>query len=235
MADQQIMAATLRRFARTLVGDYDVDDVLNELCTGAADALGVTGAGVTLADVTGRLRFVVSTDDHIRQIETIQLATGQGPCQVAFEQGQPVVVEDLETTQDQRWTAFARGAVAEGIRAVAGFPMLVGEGPIGVLDVYHGEPGTFSDDDLGAAGLLADMATSLVMGLRRQQEAMETSEQLEHALTYRIAVEQAKGMLAERHAVTLEQARERIRSHARSTNRTVEAVAEEVVAGELDV
>ena len=235
MADQHLLAATLRTFARTQVGGYQVDDVLHELCEGVVAVLGVDGAGVTIADVSGRLRFVVSTDDRVEHIETVQAATGVGPCQEAFVRREPMVVADLAELTEERWQPFAQGALAEGIRAVAGFPMVLEGQAVGALNVYRAEAGGFEPEDVEAAQLLADLATSLIMGLRRQHDAAEARQQLQQALSYRIVVEQAKGILAERHGISVAQARERLRSHARSNNRKVIEVAREVVGGALNV
>jgi AmiR/NasT family two-component response regulator len=54
--------------------------------------------------------------------------------------------------------------------------------------------------------------------------------QLEHALTARISVEQAIGVLAERHRIKPRQAFEQLRSAARSRGRKVIDIAADVVA-----
>ncbi len=58
--------------------------------------------------------------------------------------------------------------------------------------------------------------------------------QLEYALTGRVAIEQAKGVLAGRHDVTVEQAFETIRRHARSRQRRLRDVARDIMDGRLD-
>jgi hypothetical protein len=61
---------------------------------------------------------------------------------------------------------------------------------------------------------------------------IERSRQLETALTSRIAIEQAKGVLAERHGLSLDAAFERLRREARSSRRRIHELAAEVVGGE---
>ena len=60
-------------------------------------------------------------------------------------------------------------------------------------------------------------------------QLQETSAQLEHALTVRVRVEQAIGVLAERHRLRPRQAFELLRSAARARGRRVLEVAGEVV------
>lgn len=66
-------------------------------------------------------------------------------------------------------------------------------------------------------------------------KAATAAAQLQHALDSRILIEQAKGILAERHGVGVEQAFERMRAMARRTRRTVREIADGVVSGSLDV
>lgn len=63
--------------------------------------------------------------------------------------------------------------------------------------------------------------------------ADELALQLQHALTSRIEIEQAKGMLMARHGWSDRAAWERLRRTARSSQRTVVAVARELLA-EID-
>ncbi|HEX5189730.1 MAG TPA: ANTAR domain-containing protein [Streptosporangiaceae bacterium] len=75
-----------------------------------------------------------------------------------------------------------------------------------------------------------------VRGKSKDPAASETSKlratigQLEHALTARIRVEQAIGVLAERHRIQPRQAFEQLRSAARSRGRRVIDIASDVVA-----
>ena len=68
--------------------------------------------------------------------------------------------------------------------------------------------------------------------LRQQQQL---SEQLQEALESRIVIEQAKGIVAERHGVTIDQAYQRMRAHARSSNASLRAVAQAIVEVALQV
>ena len=60
---------------------------------------------------------------------------------------------------------------------------------------------------------------------------IERSRQLEQALTSRIVIEQAKGVLAERHRLAVNEAFELLRHEARSARRKIHDVAAEVVNG----
>lgn len=98
MVDHVRLLQVLVEFARTIVGPYDLDDVLATLSSDVAQLLHVDGAGVMLRDADGVLRFVAASDDHIGQVERLQTETGEGPCVDAHTTGRRVLVDDLAVT-----------------------------------------------------------------------------------------------------------------------------------------
>jgi AmiR/NasT family two-component response regulator len=66
---------------------------------------------------------------------------------------------------------------------------------------------------------------------RERHDLAEQVERLENALERRALIERAKGILMERHNVDDRAAFQRVREHARSTNRTVVDVAAAVTEG----
>ncbi len=77
------------------------------------------------------------------------------------------------------------------------------------------------------------MATISILQHRAAREAQVVNEQLERALTSRVLIEQAKGMLAERANIDMGQAFTQMRNHARNHNLRLAEVAEAVVDGTL--
>lgn len=59
------------------------------------------------------------------------------------------------------------------------------------------------------------------------------AEQLQAALESRVLIEQAKGVLAERHQITVEKGFELMRAHARRKDRKLVEVAGLVIEGRL--
>jgi AmiR/NasT family two-component response regulator len=75
---------------------------------------------------------------------------------------------------------------------------------------------------------------AIEVAVRRYREAQrlnEKVEQLESALERRAVIERAKGVLMERHSVPEREAFERLRDHARASNRRVVDVAQSVLDG----
>lgn len=79
------------------------------------------------------------------------------------------------------------------------------------------------------------MASGYVLSAQELQRRGTLADQLQHALDSRIIVEQAKGVLVERHGIQPGEAFQRLRSHARSTKTRVHDLAAKVVDGALDV
>jgi hypothetical protein len=76
---------------------------------------------------------------------------------------------------------------------------------------------------------LADVATIGLLQERNVRRAETLAEQLQAALNSRVVIEQAKGKLAERAALDMNQAFTLLRQHARNTNQRLTDVARYVI------
>jgi PAS domain S-box-containing protein len=85
----------------------------------------------------------------------------------------------------------------------------------------------YNEKVLGVVAVARDAA--------KLHQQRQLSEQLQGALESRIVIEQAKGITAERHKVTIDQAYQRIRTHARNNNASLRTVAEAIVEVGLEV
>jgi AmiR/NasT family two-component response regulator len=75
------------------------------------------------------------------------------------------------------------------------------------------------------------VATIGILSQRSRHQAELLTIQLQTALTSRVVIEQAKGALAERLRITVDQAFELLRTHARSQNLHLSDLAREVAQG----
>ena len=104
---------------------------------------------------------------------------------------------------------------------------------IGALSLFRDHEGALEDDDVLAAQALADVATVAIIHHRAATESQLVNEQLNHALNSRIVIEQAKGVLAERTGLDMDQAFARLRHHARNHNLRLIDAAHAVIDGTL--
>ena len=234
MIDHSALRRAVSEYVTTIVGTYGIGEMLYRLTDHAVEALGIAGAGVSVGDAEGRLRFVAATDEDVSRVEADQIDTQQGPCHEAFASGKLVAVTDLATTAD-RWPDYAPAAIRHGCQAVLGVPMQLEDLPIGAINLYQHAPHEWSDEELETASLFADMAAGYVANLRELANTRQLAQQLQQALDSRIIIEQAKGALARQHRIDLNQAFERLRRHARSRQRKVHDVARDIVDGRLEL
>ncbi|WP_156252449.1 GAF and ANTAR domain-containing protein [Pseudactinotalea terrae] len=226
MYDHRSFVLTALQFTEKLVSDYDVNTVLEDLAVRLAELLSLAGSGVSVA-VEGRLRAVTTIPPHLADLEHHQEQTQSGPCADAFRTGHPVTVVDLQ--EDERWPEYREVALRLGMRAVVGLPMKLGDRIVGALNLYNAEVRPWEEDDLIAAQLLANLATSFLIQSESMNQQSVLNAQLQRALESRVLVEQAKGVLAEAHGTDVTAAFERIRRHARQHNVKVVEVAQGIV------
>jgi GAF domain-containing protein len=206
-------------------------EALSELTKSVTAVLGLSGSGVTLAE-EGQLRFVTAVSEASGELERNQHQAG--PCRDAYETGRVVRVTDVRL-ESARWPEFSASATRLVVAGVAGIPMRLADQVIGAVNLYSHEPRQWSDGDIAVAGVLADVATSYVVNASKLRQQEQLSEQLQEALESRVVIEQAKGITAYKHAVTIDQAYQLMRRHARNNNASLRVVAEGIVAVGLEV
>jgi GAF domain-containing protein len=220
-------------FADTLVDDFDVVDMLDQLVHACVRLLDVTAAGLLLDDQRGRLSLVASSSEETRLLEVFQLQNNQGPCLDCVHDRTIVTSSDLEADRE-RWPVFVPEALAAGFKSVTAVPMRLRDDIIGGLNMFSDSVRPLADTDRRLAQALADAATIGILQQRAAHRTTVLAEQLQHALNSRVTIEQAKGVLAERHAMSMDAAFQSLRRFARDRNLKLYAVATGVVLGELD-
>jgi GAF domain-containing protein len=189
--------------------------------------LGVDAAGMMLADAEGALRAVSASDQRAQAVDQHQEASGRGPCIAAFNRRTPVAVRDLVAPGRHWWPMAGFGT----LRAVLSVPVELRTGPVGTLQVYQALPRDWCATEVRALQAYATVVASLIEATITAQARGLLIRQLQTALTSRIAIEQAKGMLMAREGLDTAAAFERLRVKARSSRRRVSAVAEELLRG----
>jgi transcriptional regulator with GAF, ATPase, and Fis domain len=216
--------------ADTLVDDFDVIDFLYTLAERCVQLLDVDAAGLMLADQRGTLHATAASAENARLLELFELQADAGPCVDCYRTGQPVVNADLRANH-ARWPRFAEAAEATGYVSVHALPLRLRTTTIGALNLFCANPGPLVDEDVRTGQALADVATIGILAQRGLHQAGLLTTQLQNALTSRVIIEQAKGVLSERRKITVDEAFTLLRSHARSANRHLSDLAREVAEG----
>lgn len=232
MAREALIAQTFVRLADSLVDDFDIIDILTTLADSCSGLLDVDAVGILLADGDGNLRVMAASNEQARLLELFQLQNEEGPCLEAHATGLRVIEADLRGAAG-RWPRFAPEAVGAGFEAVYALPLRLRAMVIGALNLFQAEAKVMPDADVEIAQALADVASIAILQDQAIRESQVRAGQLQHALDSRVAIEQAKGMLAQHGGSDMDAAFHLLRSYARSSNRQLTAVARDVVSGTL--
>lgn len=228
---EQSLSDTLIEFADTLVSDYDLLDYLDLLLERSTGILAAQAGGVMLSNERGHLQLLAATDERMRLMELFELQRQEGPCVDSYRMAAQIVEEDLAC--GSRWPQFTQVALREGYRSVFAFPLRLRGQVIGVLNLFREQPGSVDDADFQAAQAFADMATIGILSERAVRESRQLAGQLRTALNSRIVIEQAKGILAERGGLHMDEAYQALRWYGRNQNRRLRDVAAAIVHGDL--
>jgi hypothetical protein len=158
-----------------------------------------------------------ASSEAAREVALFQIQRDQGPSLDCFRFGRPVCAENL-TTETQRWPRFAAAAQQVGFAAVQALPMRLREQIVGTLSLFRADQGVFAAADVRVGQALADVAALGLFHERRMRRSETRNEQLQAALSSRIIIEQAKGKLAERLGLNVDQAFNLLRDIARNRN-----------------
>ncbi|WP_194907088.1 GAF and ANTAR domain-containing protein [Catenulispora rubra] len=230
MTRERLLAEAFVDTADALVEDFDVIDFLHTLTERCVEILDVDAAGIMLSDAGRVLHAAASSTENARLLELFELQSEAGPCIEAFTTGRPVVNVDLRASTE-RWPRFAEAAQATGFVSAHALPLRLREKVIGALNLFCERPGALTESDVRSGQALADVATVAILAHRSLRHADLLAEQLQYALTSRIAIEQAKGVLAERRGINVDEAFALLRGHARSHNLRLSDLAREVANG----
>jgi GAF domain-containing protein len=233
MTREADVVRSLVEMADTLVEDYDVVEVLTGLTDRCVSLLGVSAAGVMLASPAGKLGLVASSSEAMRLLELFELQAQEGPCLDAFRTGEPIKNAALEAGSG-RWPSFGTAARNAGFRSASALPLRLREVTIGALNLLSSTRVPMREADAIVARAFSDLAAVSIIQHRASIEAQRLNEQLSAALTSRVVIEQAKGVISERASTDLAEAFSRLRNYARNHNLRLTDVAAAAVDGTLD-
>lgn len=231
---EERVAAAFVTVADTLTADFDVIDLLHTLVETCTELLDIQAGGIVLADSVGDLQVVASTSEGADFVEIMQVAVGSGPCVECFRSGIAVAVGDIAKDAGN-WPDFQAAALERGFLSVYATPLRLRGQVLGSMNLFSGAVGILNARDASLAQALADVATIGILQERTIRESGIVAEQLQRALSSRVFIEQAKGILSATTSMDVDEAFATLRAYARNNNLSLSAVAEGVTNRTIDV
>ncbi len=225
------LARTFVELADTLVADFDLIEFLSMLADRCVELLGAAEVGLVLVGSRG-LQVMASSTERMRVTELLEVQWEEGPCFDCYRMGLPVLNQHLASL-DGRWPRFAPRARESGFKMVHAVPLRLRDEVIGAMNVFNTSLKELNRTDSNLLRAFADVATIGILQERLLRQQSDLSVELQGALNSRIAVEQAKGILAERLKVDMDTAFGMIRRYDSSHSTHLSSVADALVRGSL--
>jgi GAF domain-containing protein len=213
--------------ASVVLAGRELSAMLTEITRIARRAMpSVEAASITL--IRGEEPFTVAHDGQMAlDADELQYERGYGPCMDAGRAGQMLVIDDMRS--DQRWPDYAQHAAAHGVLSSLSVPLPFQGVTIGALNTYAGRPDLFDDHDVELA---EEVAAWVAIAVGNAEAAARTSEdltQLRTMMMTRAFIEQAKGILIERHKIKEDEAFTILTQTSQRNNTKLRDVAAELV------
>jgi GAF domain-containing protein len=206
----------------------DIAQALRRIVETAQSLPGADHVHLTLLDGDGRLGWIGGTSPAERHLVQLQRDLGQGPSVTAVATDE--IVASADAPADPRWPALSLTLRDQRIGATLSVPIRLRGHPVGTLDLVAERPREFASTEIDATGTLADVIAEYLEAAAQAEERAGQVDRLQQALTSRILIEQAKGVLMERTGLTSPEVFQQLRAAARGSRRKVVEVARTVLA-----
>ena len=212
--------------ARTMIGAQPGEQLALEqvLRFAAAGVPGSEYAAISAARGKQAPETIVSSAELPLRVDSLQYATGQGPCLDALSHHDIAYAPDL--ADDRRWPRFASRVVSElGVHSMLSFRLFLSGTERAALNFYAHQPSAFAPLSLSTGAIFASYASVVLLNQLHGNE----NRQLQRALVSNREIGMAMGILMARELHTPEQAFTRLRLASQHLHRKLRDIADEVI------
>ena len=219
--------ALVTALAQILLDSDHVNITLRQIADIARNTLtDIDEVSVTLLD-GHKAQTVVFTGQLAVDLDERQYQSGQGPCLDAAKAGDTVVVDTDDPANP--YPEFSRAAQRVGIHHSVSVGLPIPDRIVGALNLYASTRHPIPAYTVKLAEAFAQYAGVTVANASTYHRSAALVEQLREALTSRAVIDQAKGMLMERHGCTADEAFTLLANASQRTNRKLRDVAVAIV------
>jgi GAF domain-containing protein len=222
-------AEALERLGRVSLRDLSMESLLQMVADLSKAVMPGNPETSVLLLVKDMPTTVVHTGQLAIDLDERQYERGHGPCLHAARTGEMTEISDTRT--DLRWRDYTRHAAEHGNLSSLSIPLPIDdeEQVSGALNVYARQPDAFDENARAAAAGFAPYAAIAAGNLHAYQSARDMADNLQAALESRAVIDQAKGILMERHKLTPDQAFQVLAQASMNANRKLRDVAAHLV------
>ena len=163
-----------------------------------------------------------TTDPVASKIDDLQFELDEGPCLTVLEHHEIASVPD--TLADELWPRWSTAAHTDGVRSALSVRLATDSPFFACLNMYSHREHAFDEDSVDQAVIYARLASVALL------QAREISG-LRSALTNRLIIGAAQGILMERYGLSLDRSFEVLRRHSNERNTKLRDIAQGIVDG----
>ena len=219
-------AQALAEASSAMTRAHDTAGALTALLRSCRAGLEVDAGGILVAQ-GGRLELLASSSHRAAELETHQLNLHEGPCIQAKNTGK-IVQAHASGDLRHRWPNFSRAMLAAGFSSVHAAPLSFQGSTIGAMGLFRRADAPFTSDEDAIAQAFADIATILLFNVDEIPNQL-VAQRLQQALASRVLIEQAKGVLADSHNISVAEAFELLVDTANELNQSLTDWAAQVI------
>src|SRR4051794_30420993 len=222
-------AEALERLGRLSLRELSMDSLLQTVAELSKSVMPGNPETSVLLLVKDNPTTVVSTGQLAVALDERQYERGHGPCLHAARTGELTEIADTRT--DSRWPDYLPRAVEAGNLSSLSIPLAIDENEqvSGALNIYARRPDAFDQTSRSVATRFGPYAAVATGNLYAYRSARDMADNLQAALESRAVIDQAKGVLIERHKLTPDQAFQLLAQASMNANRKVREIADELV------
>jgi hypothetical protein len=221
------VAELLLEIAGTSVTEHDAEALLCGVCGRLTQLVGLAGCAAVVFDgSTGAVRILVASHPEAEQLTRLVQQLGLGIGAAAIRAGRDTALEDLTRSGS---AGLADAAARVGLPVTSVVALRGGDELVGCLQLFARDLDTLAGGLLTELAPLAEVLGAVLGNIEAYRHSASLVASLSTALDRQGPIEQAKGMLAERHTIDLDAAYRMLREQAYRQATSVVAVAAELV------
>ena len=182
-------ARMLLDLSREVTGTVDLQEVLDRAFKALRRLLDFDGGAIQLVE-DGALVAAAGEPELSEEARQVRIPVGQGVSGTIAADGEPIYIPDV-TVDDRVHPEGRRAGLSGGVRSYFGAPLIMGGGPIGVLQVDSRAVDAFDEDTRETVLAFLPTIAAAVMqaqALAAQRDALSRALRATDSITQGLAV-----------------------------------------------